>query len=387
MTKARLCLKLAAVCLLLLWLAVTAGSAGQGQRDYHPSPKAQGGKYRIAYCETEAFANYASTLYNLVQGLAKRGWVTGVKDLPYTPGQKDTQAMWEWLATHDTGPYIEFAANGYYTYQADPGTRIAVRQAILSRLSHNSDIDIMLAMGTWPGQDLATDAHHVPTLIFSTSNAVRSGIVASDSDSGRDHVWAHMDSNRYRRQLEVFHDIFAFKRLGIVYEDTVMGRSVAALEDVNAVAQDRGFTVVWRHVDDKTRQGDPNLYVRQALAAHRELAGEVDAMYLTQYSHRSPDMLPELLQPFYDQKIPVFAQQWGNEGVNGALLSVSTMDFSGIGHFGAEVIIRTLQGEKPRNIPQVFERTPLIVLNLKAAAQIGWTVPVDIILSADDVYR
>ncbi len=352
-----------------------------------PHPKSSGAKFRIAYCETEAFANYAATFYHLVQGLAKLGWLTNVEGLPYTPGQKDTRVMWAWLAARDVSPYLEFVSDGFYTYNAQIDNRITVRQNIISRLNQDKDIDIMIAMGTWPGQDLAANTHQVPTVVFSTSNAVQSGIIDSISDSGRDHVWAHIDPWRYRRQLEVFHDIFQFKTVGIVYEDTVMGRSVAAIEDVEAVAKERGFTVVRRYVDDRTRQGDQELYAQQTLAAHQELAAQVDAMYLTLYSHRAPEMLPVLLEPFYEKQIPVFAQQWTTEVQYGALLSVAAMDFSGIGQFGAEAIARILSGEQPRGISQVFESTPHIVLNIHTAEQIGWTVPVDIIFAADQVYH
>jgi len=64
-------------------------------------------------------------------------------------------------------------------------------------------------------------------MVFSTSNAVQVGIVNSNDYSGRDQVWAHMDPDRYRQQIEVFHDIFAFKKLGMVYEDSVSGRALA----------------------------------------------------------------------------------------------------------------------------------------------------------------
>lgn len=372
-------------CIITGFIGISLISAGDAANK--PRMKNTGAKFRIAYCETESFANYAATFYHLVQGLAKLGWLTNVEGLPYTPGQKDTQVMWAWLATRDVSPYLEFVSDGFYTYNAQIDNRIAVRQNIIARLNQDKDIDLIIAMGTWPGQDLATSTHRVPTVVFSTSNAVQSGIIDSISDSGRDHVWAHIDPWRYRRQLEVFHDIFRFKTVGIVYEDTVMGRSVAAIEDVEAVAKERGFTVVRRCVDDRTRQGDQELYFQQALAAHQELAAEVDAMYLTLYSHRAPDMLPVLLEPFYDKRIPVFAQQWTTEVQYGALLSVAAMDFSGIGQFGAEAIARILIGEQPRSIPQVFESTPHIVLNIHTAEHIGWTVPVDIIFAADQVYH
>jgi hypothetical protein len=59
----------------------------------------------------------------------------------------------------------------------------------------------------------------------------------------------------------------------------------------------------------------------------------------------------------------------------------------GIGLFGAEAIAMVLKGGSTRNLPQVYESTPYIVLNLEAAQKIGYRPPFDILLVADRIYR
>ncbi|NJL60479.1 MAG: hypothetical protein HC887_13395 [Desulfobacteraceae bacterium] len=49
---------------------------------------------------------------------------------------------------------------------------------------------MMLALGTWAGQDLANNEHSVPTLVLSVSDAIASKIARSVSNSGYDHVHA-----------------------------------------------------------------------------------------------------------------------------------------------------------------------------------------------------
>jgi ABC-type uncharacterized transport system substrate-binding protein len=70
----------------------------------------------------------------------------------------------------------------------------------------------------------------------------------------------------------------------------------------------------------------------------------------------------------------------------GALLSLYRANFSGIGHFGAENIARTLKGTKLRDLPQVFGDTPSIVINLATADRIGYLTPFDILLAADEIF-
>ncbi|MCX6090416.1 MAG: hypothetical protein NTX88_08655 [Candidatus Atribacteria bacterium] len=194
-----------------------------------------------------------------------------------------------------------------------------------------------------------------------------------------------MDPDRFRRQVEVFFDLFHFQKMGMVYEDSTVGRTYAAVTDVEAVAKERGFWVVRRLVDEPKSPDDRERYYQEVLKAHRELALEVDAMFLTVAS-LDVTWLPELLAPFYEKKIPVFSQLGTEEVKNGALLSVSHSDFREMGRFGAETMVRVLRGTPPEDLEQVFVDTPHIALNFDVADQIGYKIPFDILLVADEIF-
>ena len=105
----------------------------------------------------------------------------------------------------------------------------------------------MIAMGTWAGKDLANNRHHTPMMVLSTSDPIGSGIIKSVEDSGLDHVHARVDPYRYERQVRIFHDLVTFKKLGVAYEDSVIGRSYAAVEMIENVAKERNFEVFHCH--------------------------------------------------------------------------------------------------------------------------------------------
>ena len=346
----------------------------------------QGRPWRMAYCESSEFVNYAGTLHGLVRGLAEKGWINA-DGLPYKEGQKDTSGMWKWLSEKPRGSFIEFVPDAYHRLDRnDEAKTTATVNALVRRMSETRNIDLLVVMGTQAGQLLAVDAHSTPTLVFSTSNAVQAGILKSDNDSGRDHVWGHVDPLRYRRQIEIFHDIFAFKRLGMVYDDSSEGKVYAALEDAEAVAKERGFEILGEPLKD--RQGDSARHKSQMLDANKRLVERgVDAVYSTLYFDRNPDDLAFTFQPFYDNRVPVFSQQGAAEVRRGALLSVARADFAGIGRFGASVISRIFHGEKPRSLPQVYENPPNIVMNLAVAGRIGYTPHFEIYLVADEVFQ
>jgi len=339
-------------------------------------------KWRIGYVEGEPFVNFSGTLHGLLEGFQAHGWVDGIDEMPFVTGQEDSRSMWEWLAAHDTGPYLEFVEDAHYSFELEPGTE----EDILTRLEEKNDLDMVIAMGTYAGQILATDTHDVPVMNFSTSNAVDSGIIESEEDSGKEHIWAHVDPGRDRRLVEVFCDLFEFQTMGLAYEDSELGRIYSAIDEVEAVAAERGFEVVRRHVDEPADSDDRERYYREVLAAHTELAKEVDAFYLS-IAAIEASRLEELLVPFYKNNVPVFSQLGGEEVASGAVASVNRADFSEIGLFGSDAIIRVLEGESPRDQLQTFTLNPLIAVNLEAATRVGYKVPFEILLVADRVYR
>ena len=68
-------------------------------------------------------------------------------------------------------------------------------------------------------------------------------------------------------------------------------------------------------------------------------------------------------------------------------MSVARADFKGIGRFGAETIHKVMQGARPRDLEQVFENSPNIILNLEVARAIGYQPRFEILLVADEVFQ
>lgn len=367
--------------LLLLPLPLTAINGVN--KEQTPENQIPVTKYRVAYCETEPWINYAGTLYGLIKGLEKAGWITDTSGLNYQEGQLDTKAMWEWLSTGNVSHQLEFVRDGHYSLS---NMSEADQEALISRLQQQNDIDLVISMGTAAGVLLASDRHSVPVMVFSTSNAVRSGIIKSEEDSGSDHIWAHMDARVYKRQMTVFYDLFNFKHLGMVYENSSLGRVYAAVDDAEDLAREYGFEITAMPIVEPVNEADQERYYRDLLSIHRQLAEKVDALYLTM-APIDPARLSELLQPFYEKKIPVFSQLGTEEVMAGALISVARADFSGVGEFGANNMIKILQGTSPRKLPQVHENIPHIALNMEVARKIGYKAPFEILLVADEIYQ
>ena len=194
-----------------------------------------------------------------------------------------------------------------------------------------------------------------------------------------------MDPGRHQRQIRLFHDMFGFKRLGISFENTTEGRSYAAVEDVEAVAKERGFEVVPCYSPNDVQE---NSIAYDALARCMEkLAPAVDAMYLTIHTGMAVENLPRVMAPLNARKIPTFSQGSSDEVAHGVLLSISQAGFRHVGRFHAMTMAKIFNGAKPRQLEQVFEDPMRIAINLAEAQVVGYDPPIDILTAADVIYQ
>ncbi|WP_031515856.1 ABC transporter substrate-binding protein [Desulfofalx alkaliphila] len=317
-----------------------------------------------------------------MRGLEEIGWVNNLKWFNRIVASGDSRAIWRWLANEEVSPYVEFVEDAFYNLRdADVD-----REGIIERLNSRKDIDIMLVMGAEAGILLSNAQHDTNIFVFAASNAVRSGIIDSVEDSGKDKVWAHMDEQRFERQIKAFYDIVQFKKLGMVYEDSDNARVYSAVNEVEKLAEENGFEIVRYHVREPRSPEEYPRYYQEVQDAYNKLAKEVDAVYVTIASLES-EKLPHLFQPFYENKIPIFSQLGDIEVQHGALITVSVMDEVNIGRFGADNISKCLLGAKPRQLEQSFQSAPVIILNSEVAKKIDFKLPFELLIVVDKAYK
>jgi len=358
-----------------------AGSARSDQ--FSTSPRQNSGdKWRIGYYEGGAYGNYVAYLQATVKGLMELGWI----QKKAIPAHEDSESLWRWLSSNAKSDYLEFATDAFYTAGWDEDSRQETKEETIDRLKKSGDIDLIIAMGTWAGQDLANDRHRTPTIVMSSSDPVGSGIIKSVEDSGYNHVHARVDPLRYERQVRVFHDIIGFQKLGIAFEDSVNGRSYAAIDLVEKVAKERGFEVVRCYtqsdIADKERAGD------SVLNCFRDLAKKVDAIYVTAQGGVNAETIPLMVRIANEHGIPTFSQVGSSEVKYGFLLSISRAEgFQPIGLFMAATIAKIFNGAKPRDLNQIFEEAPNLAINLKTAEKVGLYLYAEVLAASDEIYR
>ncbi len=370
-TRVRCCLG----CLIAFMLLATAAHAAPTTND--------GVRWRIAYYEGGPWVDYQGEFIALVDGLVALGWIEPFTWPPLS-SPDDVRFLWGWLSANARSDFVEFVIDAFWSAEWDSQMRSANRADAIHRLATTGDIDLVLALGTWAGIDLANDEHSVPTLVMSTNNPIQAGIIRSAGDSGLDHIHARTDPDRYIRQLTVFHNMIGFERLGILYDDTPEGRTFAVLDDAETVARQMGFELVTCIAPD-TDVTEPQA-VENAAQCLGQLAPRIDAFLITSHLALTAEHLPNVLTPLFEHKVPTWALEGPDLVQRGALMAIQRAGYGAIGDFQASNVDAILNGARPRDLNQVFEEPKSIALNLEAARRIGFEIPPGLIAVADAVY-
>ena len=365
-----------------LFSAVSVMAADKGSFSVKPGTN-NGKKWRVGYFEGGEYINYQLNFLGIVRGLMDMGWMENAK-IPEQSGEQTAQ-LWQWLTDNTKSRYIEFVKDAHYSGNWDTPRIEKMVPEIVSRLNNKKDIDLIIAAGTKAGLKLATNDHKVPTLVISTTDPLAAGIIKSVDDSGFDHVHARVDPCRHRRQIQLFHDIIGFNKLGIAYQDTEQGRSYAALESVKEVAGERGFEIVPCFTTDES--ADIKKDEESVKKCFATLGKSADAIYVTTQNGVNADSIPDLVKIANRYRIPTFTQSHSEQVKYGFLMSISRANFQYVGRFYAKTMAKIFNGAKPRDIGQLFEGPPKIAINLKTAELIGYDPPVDVLSAADDIFE
>nr|WP_320190703.1 ABC transporter substrate binding protein [uncultured Desulfobacter sp.] len=370
---------------LFVIFAFTAIQSPSSYADsYNVTPTTNSGtKWRIGYYEGGNYIDYRYNLEGYIKALMELNWIKK-QPLPKPTSAQNIRELWQWLADSIKSDYLIFVKDAYYSCDWNHEIRINTKKNVIGRLSNKKDIDLMLAMGTWAGQDLANNNHSVPVIVMASANPIQAKIVKSLEDSGFDHVTAKCDPGRYLRQLKLFHDLINFKNLGVVYEDSESGRIYANLADINQVAKKRNFNVVECHATESNvseKKARDNLY-----NCWRSIAPKIDALWITVHNGEQPKFMPEILEPIFKYKIPSWTRRNSDQVARGVLMSISRKDYDDLGGFYAKTTGKIFNGAKPRNLKQEFKEPLKIAINTETAHKIDYKIPPAVLKIADEIY-
>ena len=365
--------------IFILVSTLTLTYAQEINKEYEPKNTLKTKKI-VAYYQGGEFPEYTQVFKALVKTLSNYGWVEPIDLKRFT----NSKELWDYLALNVQSDYLEFKKELFYSSDWDSKQRSENIKKIQNRIKIKNDIDLVLAFGTWAGQDLSHNNIDKNTFVLGSNNPIGAKIIKSAKNSGYDYIHTIVDENKYIKQITLFHKIFGFKNMGLVYHNSDAGKSYAALDDAKQMAKKYNFHLKTCTVEPNQ---DLNKEKQELIKCYKKLSTLCEAIYLTTNQIYSEKDLKYFISDINQNQIPTFYQSGSVAIENGVLMGISNDNFKYIGAFHAKAIIKTLNGGLIKNQSMFFEDPTILALNLKTAQSINWDPSIDIIGITKELYH
>ncbi|HHW44762.1 MAG TPA: ABC transporter substrate-binding protein [Desulfotomaculum sp.] len=258
------------------------------------------------------------------------------------------------------------AANGYeegknlqVDFQNAQGDQSTL-QTIARKFAQDKK-DLILAIATPSAMAMANETKDIPILITAVTDPVEAKLVKSMDKPGT-NVTGTTDMNPIKEQLELIKQLVPnARKVGVIYNSSEVNSQVQ-VKVVKQEAPGLGLTVVEAPVTASN----------EVVQATQSLVGRVDAIYVPT-DNTVVSSISGVLQVAEKQKLPVIAGE-SNTVESGALGTIG-IDYRKLGRQTGEMALRVLKGEKPQDMPIEKQKDLDVVLNAKAAAAFGVTIP------------
>lgn len=226
-------------------------------------------------------------------------------------------------------------------------------------------------------QDATADPNNrIPVVFLHPSDPVRDGLVQSLSHPGGNLTGVFGARDPVAKQVEVYQQIMPrLQRLLTLVDPTDTTATPPLLAQAQDAARQLGIELVIRQASDKAG-------LEQAFQSMTP--GQVDGAFILSPSLRL-NFSDTIIGLAKEANLPVQAHrhEWVQQG---ALFSLG-VDVGPVGTAGARFVDSILRGTAPADLP--VQEVPKVefALSLKRAAELGITVPPDVVARANPVYR
>ncbi|MEZ5839503.1 MAG: ABC transporter substrate-binding protein [Hyphomicrobiales bacterium] len=254
----------------------------------------------------------------------------------------------------------------YESAQGNPATA-----AQIARQFVGEQPAVIVPISTPSAQAVAAATKEIPTIFTAVTDPVAAELVASIDKPGG-NVTGLSDMSPLADHLALVKEITpAVKTLGVIYNPGETN-SVALVARLKELAPAAGIEVV---ESTATKSADVQ-------AAARALVGKVEALYVPT-DNTVVSALEAIVAVAEQNKLPFYTADTDSVA-RGAMASIG-FNYYDVGKQAAEMVVRVLKGEKPAEMAVEFANGTDLVVNKKAAAAMGVTLPEAVIARASKV--
>lgn len=310
----------------------------------------------VAYLESGSYWEFPFIFEKIIDALKQKGLLNRIK-FP-----KETSIKLGWTATNTET--IEAA----------------------KKIMNDPAVDVILCMGISATMALIKENNgKTPILAINVALPRNAGYGIQRSEKGIQNLNIRYIRGKWYKVFELFYDALPFKKLGIMFNNSTEGVANSNANEAREIARERGFQLIeYPYIDKEESQESCAKGIKTLISEG------IDSFYIselkcfdTKSNHSEVNKFIKMLNK---NKIKIFAGDGSRHAKSGAIMGLSTLDYTQLGDFYADRIALELGllSEKADLIKETY--TPKITLNLVTANTIGIDIPLNLLITADEIF-
>jgi len=264
--------------------------------------------------------------------------------------------------------YLE-GKNVFYDIQIAQGNTATANSIAKALVGKN--VNLIHSIATPTSQACVNATKVIPIVISSVTDPVGAGLVASLDHPGG-NVTGTTDRSPVGQQLDLILEIVPqAKRIGFIY-NSGEDNSISSLKQLKEEAAKRNIEVIEATVSNSSG----------VFLAAKSLVGKVDAIHIPT-DNTVVSAFESVVKVCEDNKIPLFAADIDSVP-RGAVAAVA-IDYYRLGRQSGDMAVQILQGADPGGMPVETLKELKLVVNKKAAQEMGVSLPEPVLKRADKV--
>jgi ABC-type uncharacterized transport system substrate-binding protein len=251
------------------------------------------------------------------------------------------------------------------------------RRTVIAEELVRLKVDVIVTAGSGATRVVKKATSTIPIVMASSDDPVGNGFVASLAHPGENITGlSQLSPELSGKRLEILKEVIPkLARLAVFSTSTAVGNA-EVVKDIDLAAA--AFGVKPQHIDVLT--------TRDIEPAFRTAAkGRADAVLEIISGNIRSAALKELAELAVKNRLPVMRER--PEHVEAGGLMSYGVRLSDLDRRAATYVDKILKGAKPADLPVEQPRKFEFIINLKAAKQIGLTIPPNVLARADRVIR
>lgn len=253
-----------------------------------------------------------------------------------------------------------------------------------AQLMANPKVELVLSMGTAATKAMLKENNdRVPIVAIGVSDPVGMKFIDPYTGPAAPNLIIHFIRDQWEIRFRTMSTALHVHRLGLMYTNTLEGRTFSNVTAAREVGREQGFTLIeYPYIHEEESEKDCAEGIDALLDAGID-AFYVPALNCFDWHYANPGPIIEKL---HKRGVKTFAQEGKIQVKNGVLMGLTLTNNGSLGRFYAQKIGEQLQLLSVRDYEEDTVKNPIFTINLTTAKMLHLDFPFKLLVATDVIY-